>query len=70
MKEYNKYSKDDTTILVQGGNSKVLQQKGEDIYVGQNLAYLYNDLENKGTVHNYPIQYLEKKNEPLDLNKI
>ena len=24
MKEYNKYSKDDTTILVQGSNSKVL----------------------------------------------
>lgn len=34
MKEYNKYSKDDTTILVQGSNSKVLQQKGEDIYIG------------------------------------
>lgn len=34
MKEFNKYPKEDTTILVQGNTMKVLDKKGEDIYVG------------------------------------
>jgi len=58
MKEFNKYPKEDTTILVQGNNMKILEQKGEDIYVGQNLAYLYNDPENKGDLHEYSMKAL------------
>lgn len=45
LKQFKTYSKDDSTIIVQGNDGSILMKKGTDALIGQNLAYLYNDVE-------------------------
>ena len=47
-KEFDKFPKNDSTILVRGTDGSILKKKGEDNFVNQNIAYLYNDNETKG----------------------
>lgn len=58
QKEFNKYSADDSTIMVRGKDAQILQKKGNKAYYGQNLAYLYNDVENKGEIKSYDLKSL------------
>lgn len=55
QKEFAKYSTDDSTIMIRGKDAKIIQKKGNQSYFGQNLAYLYNDVENKGEIKPYDI---------------
>ncbi len=48
LKSYESFPKTDATILVRGADGKILQRKGNKEFVGQNLAYLYNDFESLG----------------------
>ena len=52
VKSYDNFPKTDTTILVRGIDGKILQRKGDTEFVGQNLAYLYNDFESLGQLQN------------------
>ena len=49
-KQFNAFSKNDTTIMVRGSDGQILKQKGDERFVGQNLAYLYNDYGTKGVL--------------------
>ena len=48
LKNFDSYSKDDATIIVRGSDGEILKKKGENTFIGQNLAYLYNDFESQG----------------------
>lgn len=37
-----------------------MKQKGEDNFVNQNLAYLYNDNEVKGKLHDHPMSFSQE----------
>lgn len=49
-KSFSSFPANDTTILVRGSDGQILKKKGEEQYVAQNLAYLYNDFESQGVV--------------------
>jgi len=44
--------------MVRGKDAQILQKKGNKSYYGQNLAYLYNDVENKGELKAYDLKSL------------
>jgi hypothetical protein len=48
MTNYASYPEEDSTIIVRGSDGMILKKKGDEAYVGQNLAYLYNDFESQG----------------------
>ena len=48
LKSYNGFPKDDATILVRGLDGLIIKNKGDDQFIQQNLAYLYNDFESQG----------------------
>lgn len=48
LASFNGFPKTDSTVLVRGTDGLVLKKKGEEQYIGQNLAYLYNDYESMG----------------------
>jgi hypothetical protein len=54
QKEYAKYPKEDATVILRGSDSQILKRKGEDKYVAQSMAYMYNDYESMGKIHDYP----------------
>ena len=45
LKNFAQYPEKDSTILVRGSDGLVLKKKGDESYIAQNLAYLYNDFE-------------------------
>lgn len=55
IKQFNNYPKNDSTILIRGSDSQVLKKKGEEKYVAQNLAYIYNDKDSEGKSHDKPM---------------
>lgn len=54
VKQYNSYPESDATVLIRGKDGNVVKRKGEDNYVAQNLAYLYNEQ------HEFPGTILEQ----------
>jgi len=48
QKEFDKFPKNDSTIMIRGVDGGLIKRKGEDNFVNQNLAYLYNDNETHG----------------------
>ena len=48
LKSYDSFPNTDATILVRGVDGQILSKKGNTEFVGQNLAYLYNDYESLG----------------------
>lgn len=53
QKEFAKYPKEDATVILRGSDSQILKRKGEDKYVAQSMAYLYNDFESQGKLHDW-----------------
>ena len=49
-KSFNSFAQNDSTILVRGNDGLIIKKKGEDQYIQQNLAYLYNDYESQGEI--------------------
>ena len=47
-KSFNSFAQNDSTILVRGNDGLIINKKGEDQFIQQNLAYLYNDYESQG----------------------
>ena len=45
LKSYEGFPQQDATILVRGSDGLIIKKKGDDQYIQQNLAYLYNDFE-------------------------
>jgi len=54
LASFNGFPKTDSTVLVRGGDGLVLKKKGDEQYIGQNLAYLYNDYESMGVLSSSP----------------
>jgi hypothetical protein len=54
QKEYDKYPKEDSTVILRGSDSQILKKKGDEKYVAQSMAYLYNDVESMGKIHDWP----------------
>ena len=54
LKQFDQYPKEDATILMRSSDGQLLKKKGEENYIGQNLAYLYNDSEQQGKVIDQP----------------
>lgn len=48
LKSYNSFPQKDSTILLRGSDGQIIKKKGEDQFIAQNLAYLYNDFESQG----------------------
>jgi hypothetical protein len=44
-KEFAKYPKEDATLILRGSDSQIMKKKGDEKYIAQNMAYLYNDNE-------------------------
>lgn len=55
MKSYNSFAEKDSTILVRGLDGQIIKRKGDEQFIAQNLAYLYNDFESQGEMQ--PIPY-------------
>jgi len=55
IKQFNNYPKNDSTILIRGSDSQVIKKKGEEKFVAQNLAYIYNDKDSEGKSHDKPM---------------
>jgi hypothetical protein len=53
-KEFAKYPKEDSTVIMRGSDSQILKKRGDDKYIAQNMAYIYNDVESQGKVHDWP----------------
>lgn len=45
QKEYDKYPKEDATVILRGADNQILKKKGIEKYVAQSMAYFYNDFE-------------------------
>jgi hypothetical protein len=43
LSQFATYPAGDATIVVRGKDGKLLQRKGDELYIAQDLAYLYND---------------------------
>jgi len=54
IKNYDTYPEKDSTIILRGSDGLVLKKKGNEDYVGQSLAYFYNDSESTGHLLNVP----------------
>ena len=54
VNNFLKYPENDTTILVRGKDGQIIKQKGDELYVAQNLAYMYNDSEVNGQLSEAP----------------
>lgn len=54
LKSYNSFPQQDATILVRGLDGLIIKKKGDDQYISQNLAYLYNDFESQGQEQKLP----------------
>jgi len=52
-KEFKKYPKEDATLIFRGSDGQILRKKGEEKYLGQDLAYIYNDNESLGKAHDW-----------------
>ena len=48
LKNFAQYPAEDSTIIVRGSDGLLLKKKGNEQYVVQDLAYLYNDYESQG----------------------
>ena len=48
LANYASYPAEDSTIIMRGSDGVLLKRKGVDSYVGQDLAYVYNDFESQG----------------------
>lgn len=53
-KEFQKYPKEDATVILRGSDSQILKKKGNEKYVAQSMAYLYNDFESQGKLQEWP----------------
>jgi hypothetical protein len=53
-KSFNSFAQNDSTILVRGSDGLIMKRKGEDQFIAQNLAYLYNDYESQGELQVLP----------------
>lgn len=53
-KSFNGFAQNDSTILVRGIDGLIMKKKGEDQFIAQNLAYLYNDYESQGELQILP----------------
>mgnify|MGYP006876919309 FL=1 len=53
-KEFAKYPKEDATVILRGSDSQVLKKKGDEKYIAQDMAYIYNDVESQGKAQEYP----------------
>lgn len=53
-KSFNGFAQNDSTILVRGSDGLIMKKKGEDQFIAQNLAYLYNDYESQGELQILP----------------
>lgn len=53
-KSFNSFAQNDSTILVRGEDGLIMKKKGEDQFIAQNLAYLYNDYESQGELQILP----------------
>ena len=53
-KEFLKYPKEDATLILRGSDSQILKKRGNEKYIGQDMAYLYNDFESLGKLHEWP----------------
>ena len=54
LKNYNNYPKQDSSLIVRGNDGLILRKKGDEQYVAQSLAYLYNDFESGGKLESTP----------------
>jgi len=52
-KEFQKYPKEDATLIFRGSDAQILRKKGDEKYLGQDLAYIYNDMESLGKIHDW-----------------
>ena len=58
LKNYDSYSEKDATLLLRGSDGLLLKKKGNEDYVGQSLAYLYNDSDTSSHLQTYPYSQL------------
>lgn len=65
-KEFDKYPKEDATVILRGSDAQILKKKGDEKYVAQNMAYIYNDNESQGKEHNWPFSAEQLKPEMQD----
>jgi hypothetical protein len=50
LSQFQKYPENDSTIIVRGKDGQIIKKKGEELYIAQNLAYLYNDKETESKI--------------------
>jgi hypothetical protein len=48
LKNFNSFDAADATIVVRGSDGLILKRKGDEQYLAQDLAYLYNDYTSQG----------------------
>jgi hypothetical protein len=48
LKQFESYPKEDSTVIIRGKDGQLVMKKGSENLIGQNLAYLYNDMEHPG----------------------
>ena len=48
VKNYDSYGDKDSTFILRGSDGLILRKKGDEDYIAQSLAYLYNDSESDG----------------------
>lgn len=65
LKNYDTYPSKDSTLIVRGSDGLILNKKGDEDYVGQSLAYLYNDSDTTtpGHLQTYPYTNVMAQNE-------
>ena len=57
LTQFQNFKAQDTTIMVRGSDGKIIKKRGDDLYVAQNLAYLYNDSIVNGQIVNRKYNY-------------
>lgn len=57
MAQFAQYPAKDATVIISGTDGKILKKKGDELYIAQNLAYLYNDTEHKGEIQDRNMEY-------------
>jgi len=48
LENFKSYPETDATVILRGSDGAVLKKKGDVTYIGQDLAYIYNDFESQG----------------------
>lgn len=58
LDNFKSYPEVDATVILRGSDGEILKKKGNESYIGQNLAYIYNDFESQGILSQKTYQHL------------